>query len=791
MSAPLQQPQQQPQQNELQQHHYQHHPPISTTIDFIALLQSGYWTLYPHNKESNEAAVKSKYNILLNCLTAKRWKTLKLRHSGEVMLVNPEYAPPDYIDYADQAAPAAVVDFENLVEGKDYVNPRNYGHHKSDKTLDHYNELFLEYVIGTETGRRFIQQYLPRTTQLTTPIGVNQVQVDNSKDLVDNHFNNLMGSMKSLSIGTGTTPQQIDDALSISKSVQERLELLSRHLEVEREKNKRQMELVAPSELVQMDDTHEKKHRTDNNSDVNSEVANESEDVLFENDDGSISISSDQSGSIADPMVLDSSQSEEYTLEFGNTNSSTLEFISADNMSEKASVEEEEGETMETDNDSLSNQTSQELTKGQKRHDKQRMVNGISTRNRSCEALRGVDASSLQNAELREMPSDEQAKIARIGNVLSSISANSGKTDDLVHRLLKAYGLDDDSITEILNRMPDGDLHELKTYIRASPNVNKATLAASVLSQHLSHRMSATLHEEFHSVKLNHSAPHIAMSHSRHDGKTSTALAHLIHDLIKRIEDTPDINLYVMVTEALRFDESLEIIRQIINVFKELKVKELVLDSMELDTVGFAAIDCKHRQKKRDIGKVACQKHAGKSIISADQPTQLKIYKAAEPIQDDINAGCTDNVTFNTIDKAKKDGDNFVKKYRNAIEECNKESQRLLKKVEAGDITAKEAIRQYLELPVLKSIPADQIPKLVDYGRSSRGTLKDPNYQLSLNVAVGRVLYNDDESVERMIIRDMHKNRDELGREGFAAHKQHHLHWATIVNTMCQQVSTT
>ena len=243
---------------------------------------------------------------------------------------------------------------------------------------------------------------------------------------------------------------------------------------------------------------------------------------------------------------------------------------------------------------------SQELTTSQKDYDKQHMVNGISTRNRSCEALRGVDASSLQNAELREMPSDEQVKIARISNVLSSISTNSGKTDDLVHRLLKAYGLDDDSITEIINRTPDGDLHELKTYIRASTNVNSASLAGSVLSQHLSHQMSATHYKELHSVKLTQSAPHIAMGHSRHSGETSKALANLIHDLIKAIVYTPDINLYVMVTEALRFDESIHVIRQIIDVFKKLKVKELVLDSMELDTVGFAAIDCKHRQKKRE-----------------------------------------------------------------------------------------------------------------------------------------------------------------------------------------------
>ena len=81
-----------------------------------------------------------------------------------------------------------------------------------------------------------------------------------------------------------------------------------------------------------------------------------------------------------------------------------------------------------------------ELTKGQKIYDKEHMVNDISTRNRLCEAVRGVDASSLQDARLTEMYSDEQAKITNISNVLSSISTNSGKTDDLVHQLLKAYG---------------------------------------------------------------------------------------------------------------------------------------------------------------------------------------------------------------------------------------------------------------------------------------------------------------------------------------------------------------
>jgi len=119
--------------------------------------------------------------------------------------------------------------------------------------------------------------------------------------------------------------------------------------------------------------------------------------------------------------------------------------------------------------------------------------------------------ASTQEESLMEMPSDEQAKIERIGNVLSSISTNSGKTDDLVHRLLKAYGLDDDSITEIINRMPDGDLHELKTYIRASPSYNSAKLAGSVLSQHLSHQMSATHYKELHSIDLTQSAPHIAL----------------------------------------------------------------------------------------------------------------------------------------------------------------------------------------------------------------------------------------------------------------------------------------
>ena len=264
MSAPLQQPQQQPQQNELQQHHYQHHPPITTTIDFIDLLNSGFLTLYQHNKDLDEAADKHmrlKYDILLNCLNAKRWKPLKSL-SGEDILVSPKYAPPDYVDYADQAAATDnddCFDFENSIEGVAFVHPCNYGHKKSDKTLDHYNKLYAKEVLGSEIGRRLIQQHLPTSTLSSTPMEVDQVQVDNNKKLENDTFNHLMGSLKRLSIGGGTNLRQIDDALSISKSVYERFELLKdRHLEME--KNKRPLALIPHNEVLS-----EKKRRTDAN----------------------------------------------------------------------------------------------------------------------------------------------------------------------------------------------------------------------------------------------------------------------------------------------------------------------------------------------------------------------------------------------------------------------------------------------------------------------------------------------------------------------------------------------
>jgi len=148
MSAPLQQPQQL-QQNEVhhhQQHHQQQQPPIITTIDFMDLIISGFDTLYRHNKDLDGAAAKHmrlKYTIFLNCLDAKGWKPLKSL-SGEGIFVSPEHAPPDYIDYADQDSATDDgdgFDFDNSIEGVAYVHPCNYGHHKSDQTLDLYNEL--------------------------------------------------------------------------------------------------------------------------------------------------------------------------------------------------------------------------------------------------------------------------------------------------------------------------------------------------------------------------------------------------------------------------------------------------------------------------------------------------------------------------------------------------------------------------------------------------------------------------------------------------------------------------
>ena len=123
------------------------------------LLNSDFLTLYQHNKDLDEAADKHmrlKYDILLNCLNAKRWKPVKNQCGGDVF-VSPKYAPPDYVNYADYANQAAATDddgfdFENSIEGVAFVQPFNFGHHKSDKTLDHYNKLYAKEVLGSEIG---------------------------------------------------------------------------------------------------------------------------------------------------------------------------------------------------------------------------------------------------------------------------------------------------------------------------------------------------------------------------------------------------------------------------------------------------------------------------------------------------------------------------------------------------------------------------------------------------------------------------------------------------------------
>ena len=316
MSAPLQQLQQ----NEVHHHHQQlqQQPPITTTIDFMDLINSGFSTLYNHNKDLDDAAVKHmrlKNDIFLNCLNAKGWKPLR-SVSGEDIFVSPKYAPPDFFDYADQAAAIAAAatvdgfDFENSIEGVAFVHPCNYGRNKSGKTLDHYNELYAREVLGTEVGRRLIQQHLPSTSSPpTTTMEVDQVQVDNRKKLENDTFNYLMGNLKRLSIGEGTNLHQIDDAINVSKSVQERLEdLKDRHLE--REKNKRQLELVSQNELVLSLDNN-KKQRTDTNqdavredsisastpmeedSDVDSVDEDASQTVEFECDDKDVTMTTD------------------------------------------------------------------------------------------------------------------------------------------------------------------------------------------------------------------------------------------------------------------------------------------------------------------------------------------------------------------------------------------------------------------------------------------------------------------------------------------------------------------
>jgi len=227
--------------------------------------------------------------------------------SGEGIFVSPEHAPPDYIDYADQDSATDDgdgFDFDNSIEGVAYVHPCNYGHHKSDQTLDLYNELYAREVLGSEIGRRLIQQHLPTPTLSSTPMEVDQVQNDNSKKLVNDTFNYILGSLKGLSIGGGTNLRQIDDALSVSTSVQELLEVLKdRHLEME--KKKRPLDLVPQNELV-ADNTHdEKKQRTTDTK----------QGTAVKEDDISTSVPMEEDSDVS--VVEDASQTVEF--EFENT----------------------------------------------------------------------------------------------------------------------------------------------------------------------------------------------------------------------------------------------------------------------------------------------------------------------------------------------------------------------------------------------------------------------------------------------------------------------------------------
>ena len=287
MSAPLQQQPQlvvTTQQNELQQHHFQqqqHHQqqqqqqPITAGND-NNLAQYGLSTLYyPDKKEFDKTEVKQmefKYNILASCLKADDWEAVNVNLNEPAIFVSPG------TDYNK---------LEDLVEGIKYVNPYNYGHHKSNETLNRLNELYCRYVLGTDMGRRLIQQYLPSLISSLSSSPPPKVNKEDNK-LSARTLNFMMGE---LSLTDQTPLQQNEEAIAAAKLLLEQLEINRQVLLRQESKKKRQLELV-PLPHDEDYNTNEKRPRTEREEDdvVDDDSVNASQDLEFENSmDGNFS----------------------------------------------------------------------------------------------------------------------------------------------------------------------------------------------------------------------------------------------------------------------------------------------------------------------------------------------------------------------------------------------------------------------------------------------------------------------------------------------------------------------
>ena len=276
------------QQNEMhqpqQQQQHQQQPIPMNTNDIISI-ESEFSALH-HPNEKIDEQIETKYDILFTCLKAVKWKLVVDDNNAPLLL-----SPGTKYD-----------ELENLFEGEAYIYAFAYGHQKSDKTLELCNELYLEYVLGTEMGRGLIQQHISSLTSSLTPPTTPPRADQKCKELADDSFDLMMGK---LSIEDRTPLQQNEEAIAAAKLLLERLEADRERLLLQ-ESKKRQLELVSHGEVEQSrhpstnDNTKEKKQRTEKEEDdVDDDSINAARDMEFE---ASIDMESDNE---SESMLLD------------------------------------------------------------------------------------------------------------------------------------------------------------------------------------------------------------------------------------------------------------------------------------------------------------------------------------------------------------------------------------------------------------------------------------------------------------------------------------------------------
>ena len=244
-----------------QQQHQQQPIPMNTN-DIISI-ESEFSALH-HPNEKIDEQIETKYDILFTCLKAVKWK-LEVDGDNVPLLLSPGTNSDD---------------LDNLSEGEAYIYAFDaFGHQKSDKTLELCNELYLEYVLGTEMGRGLIQQHISSLTSSSTPPPTTTRADQKCKELADDSFDLMMGK---LSIEDRTPLQQNEEAIAAAKLLLERLEADRVRLLLQ-ESKKRQLKLVSQSRHPSTNDnTKKKKQRTKEKDDVVDDSINAAEDMELE-----------------------------------------------------------------------------------------------------------------------------------------------------------------------------------------------------------------------------------------------------------------------------------------------------------------------------------------------------------------------------------------------------------------------------------------------------------------------------------------------------------------------------